>query len=352
LNPLDDERALRELDTGGMLEAVAGLPGHCREGYELGRAVTEPPSGEGVANIAFVGMGGSAVSGDVVRSLYAGRLRQPVLVLRSPELPEWCGPHTLVVASSYSGETAETLEAFDEAVRRGCRIVAVSSGGELTRRASELDVACVSVPGGFVPRAALGYLALGALGALEAIGLVPSAVAELDEGVKELETLVAQLAPGVPPDINPAKQLAEAIGERIPVIWGAEGIGSVAAARWKTQMNENGKVPAWSSSLPELDHNEVVGWIEDRGRRAFIVALRHEGEHPDVAARFPLSIEIAQGSGALVQEVWARGRSALARLLTLIVHGDFAATYLGLEHGVDPSEMDAITRLKRALAEA
>jgi glucose/mannose-6-phosphate isomerase len=174
---------------------------------------------------------------------------------------------------------------------------------------------------------------------------------ELDDAAAELDRLAKQLGPAVPISINPAKQLAEAIGERTPVIWGADGIGSVAAARWKTQCNENAKVPAWASALPELDHNEVVGWAGDAGRHAFVVALRHEGEHPDVATRFPHSTAIAEGSGARVHEVWASGRSALARLFTLIVHGDFTATYLGLLRGVDPSPIEAIVRLKQALAE-
>ena len=326
---LDDERALREGDPGGMLDAIAGMPRHCREGYELGHGARDLPSGEGVTAIAVSGMGGSAVAGDVLRSLYADRLRIPVVVVRSPQLPEWCGPHTLVIVSSYSGGTAETLSCFEEAVRRGCRIVAVTSGGELGGRAKERELALVTVPGGFQPRAALGYLALGSLGAL-----------------------AAQLAPGVPTDINPAKQLAGAIGERVPVIWGAEGIGSVAAARWKTQCNELAKVPAWAASLPELDHNEVVGWSEDRGRGFFLVALRHEGEHPEIARRFALSIQIATGAGAGAEEVRSRGRSSLSQLLTLIMMGDFTATYLGLARGVDPTPVEVITRLKEALAKS
>jgi glucose/mannose-6-phosphate isomerase len=350
LSLLDDERALREGDPGGMLEAIAGLPRHCREGYELGRTAAELPSGEGVTAIAFCGMGGSAVAGDVLRSLYADRLRIPVVVVRTPELPEWCGPHSLVVVSSYSGDTAETLACFEQAVRRGSRIVAVTSGGTLARRAAELGLAVVTVPGGSQPRAALGYLALGCLGALETVGLLPSVGPELDEAARELEALAAQLAPGVPTDINPAKQLVEAIGERVPVIWGAEGIGSVVASRWKTQCNENGKVPAWAASLPELDHNEVVGWSTDRGRGFFLVALRHEGEHSEIAPRFPLSVQIATDAGVDAQEVWARGRSSLSRLLTMIMIGDFTATYLGLARGADPSEIDVITRLKTALA--
>ncbi len=349
---LDDAGALRAADPGGMLEAVVSLPRHCREGHRAGRDASNLPSADGATAIAFCGMGGSAVSGDVLRTLYADRLPIPVTVVRSPELPEFCGPHTLVLVSSYSGTTAETLACFEEAVSRGCRVVVVTSGGELERRAAELRRGLITVPGGLMPRAALGYLALGTLGALEAMGVIPDLAADLDEATGELEALLVEAGPDVPSPSNPAKSLAVRLGDRVPVIWGAEGIGAVAAARWKTQCNENAKVPAFAAALPEVDHNEVVGWSVGRGAAFSVVALRHAGEHPDVAARFPLSLEIARSAGLQSEEVWARGRSALARLLSLVLSGDLVSVYLGIERGVDPTPIDAIARLKRALADA
>jgi len=352
VTPLDDPAGLRAADPGGMLDAVVALPRHCREGHRLGLDAPDLPSAEGATAIAFCGMGGSAVAGDVLRALHADRLGVPVVVVRSPELPGFCGPDTLVLSSSYSGGTAETLACFDEAVARGCHVVAVTSGGELGRRAAELGLGRVAVPAGFMPRAALGYLALGALGALEAIGVGPPLSADLEEAVRELEALLGECGPEVPSTSNPAKSLALSLGERVPVVWGSEGIGAVAAARWKTQCNENAKVPAFAASLPELDHNEVVGWSEGRGAGFALIALRHAGEHPEVAARFPLSLEIARSSGLEATEVWGRGRSALARLLTLVLFGDLVSVYLGITRGVDPTPIEAIARLKRALAEA
>jgi glucose/mannose-6-phosphate isomerase len=349
LTNLDDAAALRGADPGGMLDAVVSLPAHCREGYALGRATIGLPSADDVTSVAVCGMGGSAIPGDVIRALYATRLHVPVTVVRTPELPEHCGPHALVIASSYSGDTSETLALFEEAIRRGCRVIAVTAGGELERRAGEVAAAIVRLPGGFVPRAAFGFLTLGSLGALEAVGLVPALAQDLDEAVRELERDLEACGPDVPTSANPAKALALRIGERAPVIWGAEGIAAVAAARWKTQFNENAKVPAFSAALPELDHNEVVGWSEGRGDDFFLVALRHHGEHPEVVARFPLSIEIARASGLEVDEVLAGGRSALARLLHLVLRGDLVSTYLGIARGVDPSPIEAIERLKRAL---
>ncbi len=348
---LDDERELRAGDPGGMLEAVAGLPGQIREGYRLGLGAPDLPSVEGVTSVAVCGMGGSAISGDVLRALAAPRLGVPVAVVRSPELPEWCQHRTLVVASSYSGETAETLSAFEEALRRGCRVVVVTSGGTLAARAEELGLGRVLVPGGSVPRAAFGYLAFGLLGVLEAAGLLPPLAADVEEAAAEVEARLAQLAPGLPTDVNPAKRLALEIGERTPAVWGAEGIGAVAALRWKAQLNENGKVPAWASALPELDHNEVLGWSDERGRRYVVVALRHEGEPPSSPERFELSLEIAERAGAGTEVVWASGGSALARLATLVAHGDMVATYLGIAHGVDPTDTGTIAWLKQRLAE-
>ncbi|HET9722707.1 MAG TPA: bifunctional phosphoglucose/phosphomannose isomerase [Actinomycetota bacterium] len=350
MTPLDDERTLRTGDPSGMLEAVASLPRQCAEGYGLAMSAPDLPAGQGVENVAVCGMGGSAVAGDVLRILAATRLGVPVQVVRSPELPEWCQPHTLVVISSYSGDTAETVSCLEEAVRRGCRIVVVTSGGEAARQAEDLGLGRVLLPGGLQPRAAVGLLTLGALGAVEAAGLLPSIRADLGECVHVLDVLVDQLAPGVPTTINLAKQVAEAVGEAVPVVWGAEGLGAVAAMRWKTQMNENAKVPAFASSLPELDHNEVVGWSQDRGHGYLVVALRHDGEHPDVAARFELSARIAEDAGARTLEVRARGRSALARFFSLVLVGDFTTTYLGIARGADPTPVEAIARLKSALA--
>ena len=347
---LDDERELAARDPGGMLATIASLPDQCREGYSLGRGVVGLPRFEDVTAVVVCGMGGSAVAGDVLRALYADHSRIPMQVVRGAGLPGFCGPNTLVLASSYSGDTAETIGCFEEALRRRCRVVIVTSGGTLAARAAELALPCVVVPLGHMPRAALGYLLMSSIGALEVAGLVPPVTEDLDEAVAELEGLVPTLVPSAPTSVNPAKRVAAAIGSRVPLVWGAEGFGAVAAARWKTQFNENAKVPAFASTLPELDHNEVVGWSSGRGRRFFLVVLRHDAEPPEVAARFAPSVEIATASGVVTQEVWAGGESALAKLLSLVVTGDFATAYLGLARGEDPTPIDAIARLKQSLA--
>jgi glucose/mannose-6-phosphate isomerase len=348
---LDDAPALRAADPGGLLEAALGLSAQCREGLTAGRAATGLPSGASLSSIAVCGMGGSGVSGDVIRALFRDRLPIPVDVVRSPVLPEYVGKDALVLCSSYSGDTAETLDCFEEAARRGCRLLAVTTGGRLAARVRDMDAGLVLLSSRFpAPRAAVGALAMGALGALEGMGVVPVLDADLEDAAGTLEGLSEELAPERRLSGNEAKALAARIGDRFPVVWGAEGIGSAVAARWKTGFNENAKVPAFWSSLPELDHNEVVGWSPGMGERFFLVTLRTEGEHPDVAARFEVSVDIARSSGMDHEEVRAAGRSDLARLMSLVMKGDVTSVYLAVLRGEDPGPIHAIDRVKRELA--
>jgi glucose/mannose-6-phosphate isomerase len=182
--------------------------------------------------------------------------------------------------------------------------------------------------------------------------LLPHLGNEVTETAQLLNALSGELAPMTPRNSNPAKQLVDAIGDRVPVTWGADGIGSVAAMRWKTQFNENGKIPAWWSSMSELDHNEIVGWTGSHGDRSVVIALRHAGESAELEARFRLSEEIAVESGALVREVIARGDTPLQQLMWLVMLGDFTSAYVGLRRGIDPSPVDTIMRLKAALVQA
>jgi glucose/mannose-6-phosphate isomerase len=335
-----------------MFDAIAGLPEQSLRGYEEGLRVPELPDAAGVTAVAFCGMGSSAVAGDVVRSVFRGELRVPVQVIREPELPDYVGPGTLVVCSSYSGGTAETLSCFDQSIARGARVVAVTSGGELAERARARRVPLAAVPAAFVvPRASFGALSFTVLGVLEAAGLLPGLREDVAESVAVLGDLAGRLDPQIPSVDNEAKRVALRIGDRFPVVWGAEGFPAVAAVRWKTQLNENAKLPAFASAMPELDHNEVVGWARGAGERFFVVELRTESESADVAARFPLSEEIALEAGVEAQQVHAVGRSSLARLCSLVVVGDFASVYLGLRRGYDPTPIDAIDRLKAALAD-
>jgi glucose/mannose-6-phosphate isomerase len=179
------------------------------------------------------------------------------------------------------------------------------------------------------------------------MGVVPHLASEVSESVEVLRGLGEELGPENAG--NRAKSLALRIGDRTPVIWGADGLGSVAAMRFKTQFNENGKIPAWWSAMSELDHNEIAAWGGGTGEGFFLIVLRHKGEHPSISPRFPLSIAIANEAGMESEEIWAQGSSPLARFLSLVTYGDFTSIYSALARGVDPTPVDVIERLKREL---
>jgi glucose/mannose-6-phosphate isomerase len=350
---LDDPAAVRAADPSGILDAVMALGDQCRRGYSIGIRAENLPDASGVTSVVFCGMGGSGIGGDAVRALYRDRVGVPIEVVKDVALPEHCSPSSLVICSSFSGNTGETLSCFAQALDRGCRVVAVCSDGALRDRGEAAGVAVLGIPGDPpAPRTALGLLLGATVGALEAMGVVPALREEMASAASATNLMAAVVAPTSPENENHAKRIAREIGDRMPVVWGAEGLGAVAATRWKTEFQENAKVPAFSASSPELDHNEIVPWGE-RGttqRGLFkLIALRHEGEHPDVD--LSVSEQIAsEGDGLEAIEVWGEGDSPLARFLSLVVVGSATSVYLGLLHGVDPAPIPAIDRLKRERA--
>jgi glucose/mannose-6-phosphate isomerase len=347
---LDDRAALRAADPGGMLGLVAALGSQLEEGYALGRGVSGLAGGEGLGSIAVCGMGGSGIVGDVLRALFAGRLAVPLVVVKGYELPGFCGKDTLVLAASYSGDTEETLAAYARAVAVGCRVIVVGSGGESAALARADGVPHVVVPGNVpAPRAALGYLAGATIGILEAIELLSDAGEDVRGASRVLEELSTELGPDRPAEANRAKSLALWLLGRVPVVWASEGVAEAAALRWKTQFNENAKVAAFHSVLPELDHNEIEGWSDEAGRPFALVVLRHGREHARIANRVEATVQAISGSGLESREVLAEGSMPMEILFSLVMLGDFVSTYLAILRGVDPMPVQVLTQLKARL---
>jgi glucose/mannose-6-phosphate isomerase len=333
-----------------MLGLAADLGRQLRAGFELGRRTDRLPSGEGIRSILMCGMGGSGIAGDMIRSLFERRLTVPVVVTKGYEVPEFCGRDTLVVASSFSGNTEETLAAFEEAVTRGCRLVGVSAGGTLAARSDEEAVAHVRLPSDVaMPRAALGYLFAAAIGVLDAMDIVPHPGDDLERTAELLDGLAQALGPEIPAEANQAKSVALWLLGRTPLVWGSEGLAQAPALRWKTQLNENAKVPAFASVLPELDHNEIEGWSPGAGNGYGVVLLRYEGEHPRVARRVHATLESIASAGLDAREVRAVGTSPMEWLFSLVMLGDFTSIYLGVERGVDPWPIPVLMGLKERL---
>ena len=351
---LDDLNELARLDSEDVLAAVERFADQCREGWEIGRAATGLPRADGIDSIVVLGMGGSGVSGDVIQAIVEPRLPLPFRVVKTyGPLPEWIGRNTLVFAVSYSGSTEETVAALEEAHARGARAVAISSGGPLAEMAREYGLAYVRIPTGLQPRASLGYLTLPILAVLVQIGLVPDMQSDVDEAVDVLSDLASRCHRKRPTDENPAKQLAGKLHGRVPVVYGGTGLGATAAYRTKCDLNEYAKTPAFWHEIPELDHNEIVGWnqLRDLTRDSFVIVfLRDPGEHERVQLRFEITRSLIEDNVGEVIEVPAEGSGVIARLLSLILVTQLAAIYLGLAYEVDPGPVEVIQRLKSELA--
>jgi glucose/mannose-6-phosphate isomerase len=354
LDRLDEPDATDELDSVGILAVVENLADQVRDAWDLARSAVELPLGTGIDSILVLGMGGSGVSGDVVRAILESRVAIPVSVLKSYDpIPAWVGRNTLVFAVSYSGGTEETVAAFEQVHGRGSRIVSISSGGRLEELAADLGLAHVAIRPELQPRAALGYLVVPIFAVLEEMGLVPALQDDVNEAVTVLESLRARCERSVPLTDNPSKQLARRLENKIPIVYGGHGLASVAAYRFKCDLNEYAKTPAFWNELPEMNHNEIQGWtaLKEQTSQTFAaVFLRDPGEHPRVAKRFDISKRLLRDSVADVVEIGSEGKSSLARLLSLVFITQMAAIYLGLAYGVDPGPVPVLEALKQELA--
>lgn len=333
-----------------MWDATAALPEQVAEAAERGRGVTGLPEREQVEQVVVLGMGGSGIAGDILVATAGPFMPVPVVVSKHYELPAFVGEGSLVFAVSFSGDTEETLEAATEAAAQGAVVVVVASGGELARRAEAWDMPVVSVPRDIPqPRAALGALAIPPLVVLEEIGLFPGASEWIERAVDQLRRRRDHLLA----DRNPAADLARRIGRTIPLVYGGGPVGAAAALRWKCQLNENAKVPAFWNVQPELCHNEVAGWGQhgDLTRQAItLVALRHDDEHPQVTRRFDLVFRQVDEVVASIEQVRAEGDGQLAQLLDLVLVGDFTSLHLAAQEGIDPGPIPALDEIKQALA--
>ncbi|HEX9696615.1 MAG TPA: bifunctional phosphoglucose/phosphomannose isomerase [Actinomycetota bacterium] len=301
-------------------------------------------------SVLVCGMGGSGIAGDVVRSLLEPALPIPIRLVRGHEIPGFVGPRTLVAALSYSGNTAETLACFDQAVERGATLVAVTAGGALAQRAlSAGAILCSDLPAGVMPRAALPSLVVPLAVAVGRAG-VADAGPLLEMGAAIAHRSVLAWRRDVPTDRNLAKRIAVRIGERFPIVWGTEGTQTVAAMRWKCQLAENAKLPAIMSTLPELGHNDIVGVHAGHPaiKDAILLALRVEGGHPKQEARLKAALDIAGRSVGLVEIVTIESFSPAERLIESLILADFVSVYSAILRGVDPGPIEAIDLLKAA----
>jgi glucose/mannose-6-phosphate isomerase len=339
------------LDTLGVWDATAGLPEQVRAATEAAESVlrdTVLPRPRDIRSVVVFGMGSGATAAEAVAAYGAGRAPVPIGVGNGYESPAFCGPHTLAFAVSASGGTEETIAAASAARARGAHLVVVSGAGALAEMAAASDLPFFGVPAGPAPRTALGALMMPVLLTLSRLGIIPDAAAALaGVGTSLSRRRDALVGPG-----GPAEEVARLIGRTIPLIYGSEGLTAVAARRWKTQINENAKTPAFFAVQPELSHNEVAGWGQngDVTRQVLsLVTLRHVGEHPQVARRFALVVDATDEVMAQVIPVWAEGGDDLGRFFDLALFGDLVSLHLAGREGTDPGPVPALSNVESAL---
>lgn len=330
---------------------TAGLPEQVEAAAAAAADLDGLPHKEGIENVVLLGMGGSGIAGDVLVAAAGPFMAVPVVVVKSYTLPAFVGEASLVFAVSFSGNTEETIEAASEAAVQGARVVAVTSGGELGKLAAGWGSPTVPVPDTIPqPRAALGAMAIPPLVVLEQIGLFPGASQWISLAVEQLKRRRDELVK----EGSAAFELARRIGRTIPLFHSSGAIGGAAAQRWKTQVNENAKTPAFWAVQPELCHNEVAGWGQngDVTRQVLtLVKLRHDNEHPQVMRRFDLVDDQMREVVASIEEVWASGEGDLAQLLDLVLFGDFVSLHMAYQEGIDPGPVAALNEIKQRLQE-
>lgn len=339
------------LDSAAMFSYAAGLPEQAEEAVLAARGIGGLPDPEAIESVVVVGMGGSGIAGDVLQAVAAPLVPVPVVVVKGYECPAFVGESSLVFAVSASGNTEETIQAASDAASGGARIVAVTAGGELGRLAAAWEAPVVPIPAGIPqPRAAIGALAFPPLVVLEDLGLLKGATYWIDAAIEQMKRRRDTLEAGG--RSSAAAAVARRIGRTIPLVQGGGAIGSTAALRWKTQVNENAKAPAWWSAQPELCHNEICGWGQhgDVTRQTLtVVTLRHDSEHPQIDRRFALVAELLEEVVADVVEVRAEGDGDLAQLFDLVLFGDYVSLWMAAEAGVDPGPVPVLDDLKKRL---
>jgi glucose/mannose-6-phosphate isomerase len=344
---LDDRDELARRDPGGMLAEIAGAGEQARAALRAAQAARLVGPLPEVVVVA--GMGGSGIAGDVLAALAFADSAVPVLAVKGDRLPAFVGPGTLLVAVSYSGNTAETVSAVEQGLAAGARLVVVASGGTLAELASARGAPLVTIEGGRMPRAALWSLVVPVCSAAEAAGVLPPLTDQVCAAADALDEEAAGLGPAVATAANPAKQAAAALLDRLPVVWGSGPLGAVAATRFRTQCNENAKVSVVSGALPEANHNDVMGLEGGLGPARELVLLRDPpGEHDRDARRIEAVLDAIGAKDPVVRQTTPG--PGLARLARLTAFADFTSAYLGIARGVDPTPIRTLDQVKAALS--
>ncbi len=349
---MDDPQLFKQYDPEGMLDRIHQMPELCQQAWQMAMKFDLPQSYSEVNKVVILGMGGSAIGGDLVNSLAVSEARLPILVHCDYGLPALVDNKTLVIASSYSGMTEETLSSFEQALETGSKKLVITTGGKLKSIAEERNVPVFSFDYEAQPRAALAFSFLPVLCFLQRLGFLSDKSADVAETVRVLQELSQKINEGVPTYQNSAKQLAKRLYGHLSVIYGA-GILSEVAHRWKTQFNENSKAWAFYEVFPELNHNAVVGYQfpSELASKIVVVLLRSTYLPKRIQLRYQVTCQLLERAKVGYQIVDGEGGNPLSQMMSLVLFGDYVSYYLAMLYRIDPSPVKAIDYLKEQLGE-
>jgi glucose/mannose-6-phosphate isomerase len=348
---LNKPHLFHETDPQDMLARISELPQQCRDAWTNAQGLQLPDEYRQAEALVILGMGGSAIGGDLLRTLLESECPVPITVNRDYTVPAFVNGQTLAIASSYSGNTEETLAALETARQAGAMLLAITTGGKLAARARELNVPLLTFDYRAQPRAALGHSIVALISIVCQLGLVSDKAADLDEAIAMIESWQREINETVPLAENAAKKLAMKLHERLSVVYGAGHLSEVAR-RWKGQFNENAKAWAFFEQLPEMNHNALAGveFPSDLAEKIAVVMLTSSLDHPRTRVRFQITQEVLSQRGVACESVEARGSNRLAQMLSSIHFGDYVSFYLAMLYDVDPTSLKVVDYLKRRLA--
>lgn len=320
---------------------IQGFPNQLEEALEISNCINisiDTP----IHNVLVCGLGGSGIGGNLVESMLRNRLHVPITINKTYNIPSWVGKNTLVIFSSYSGNTEETLECFEHSDEKDCQRFIVTSNGKLLSLAKEQSVPHIVIPGGNPPRSALGYSFVQVIKVLELLNLtISGTLTEVKQAAQLLQDNQAQIQ-------IEANQVAKQILGKTPVMYIRDRMESIAI-RWRQQINENAKQLCWHHAVPEMNHNELVAWRESRNDLAVII-LRNEDDPERIQIRYNINKTVIQEHCSTIIELHSKGDSFTERALYLIHFGDWVSTELAKLRNHNAYEVDIIDYLKGELA--
>lgn len=325
-----------------MKKLVENFPNQLREAIAIGKAATLPALKNKPQHILITGLGGSGIGGTIVSEIVADTCPVPVLINKDYFLPEFVGPNTLVIVSSYSGNTEETLQAMDAALDKKAMIVCISSGGKISEKAKAHGLGLITIPGGMPPRSCLGYSFTQLLFILQHYGLTS------DEYTTQLEKAISLIEFEKDSIIEEATTVAKKLIGTLPVIYTVDGYNGVAT-RFRQQINENSKMLCWHHILPEMNHNELVGWTENHPEIA-VVLLRNDDDYSRTQARIEISKEVFAKYTSNITEIYSKGISKTEKSIYLIHLTDWISVLIAEIKNIDATEVRIIDHLKGSLA--